>query len=183
MERLAVLALVGAVALTACAKSEPEAPPATATPTPAAIASAAPATQTAACAPAPSLDESQDFSDPRDEFTVDSPEFAKLEANFAAAYRKACASGLLAKEPLVPKGAPHPGTLFAITAPDSNVASIYRAGDESDTPGDMVLEYYFITADGKLHVPSEADLSEAIYCAVHGASEQEQEASGRCLAD
>ena len=83
----------------------------------------------------------------------------------------------------MPKNAPHPGTLFAITAPDSLVASIYRAGDESDTPRDMVLEYYFITADGKLHVPSEDDLSEAINCAVHGASEQEQDKSGRCLAD
>ncbi|MGZ5792151.1 MAG: hypothetical protein ACXWI7_07965, partial [Croceibacterium sp.] len=68
MERLAVLALAGALALTACAKSEPKAPPATGTPT--AIVSAAPMTKTATCAPAPSLDESQDFSDPRDEFTV-----------------------------------------------------------------------------------------------------------------
>src|SRR6478735_5191760 len=148
MERRLALAVAGALALTGCGKSEDKSP---------------------APAASPTLDESQDFSDPRDEFTVDNPSFAQLEANFAAAYKKACASGILAKAPLVPNDVPHAGKLFAITAPDSNVVSIYRASDDSDTPGDMVLEYYFITADGKLHVPSEADLSEAIYCAVHGA--------------
>ena len=180
MERRLALAVAGALALTGCGKSEDKAPAPAASPTAAAIASSAPV---ATCAPAPTLDESQDFSDPRDEFTVDSPSFAQLEANFAAAYKKACASGILAKAPLVPNDVPHAGKLFAITAPDSNVVSIYRASDDSDTPGDMVLEYYFITADGKLHVPSEADLSEAIYCAVHGANDEEQAASGRCLVD
>jgi hypothetical protein len=135
------------------------------------------------CAPAPALDESQDFSDPRDVFTVDAPEFANLERNFAAAYRKACADGTLAGRPLIPADAPHPGTLFVITAPQSNQAAIYRAGNDSDTPGDMVLEYYFIGDDGKLHVPSEAELHEAIYCAVKGATQKEQDESGRCLVD
>jgi hypothetical protein len=179
MQRRTLLAMMGALALAACGQSDDKAAAPAATPSPAATTPA----KVAACAPAPTLDESQDFSDPRDEFTVDSPSFAKLEANFAAAYRKACDSGLLASTPLIPKDAPHPDRLFAITAPEANVASIYRADDNHDTPSDMVLEYYFISPDGKLNVPSEAELSEAIYCAVHGASEQEQAASGRCLVD
>jgi len=179
MNRCLCAALAIALTLAACGKSGDKAAAPAATPSPVAMTPA----KLATCAHAPTLDESQDFSDPRDEFTVDSPSFARLEANFAAAYKKACARGILAKAPLVPNDVPHAGKLFAITAPDSNVVSIYRASDDSDTPGDMVLEYYFITADGKLHVPSEADLSEAIYCAVHGANDEEQAASGRCLVD
>jgi hypothetical protein len=78
---------------------------------------------------------------------------------------------------------PHPGTLFLTNAPDANDVAIYRQADESDQPGDMTLEYYFVTADGKVHVPSQADLAEAIYCAVEGASQQDEDESGRCLVD
>jgi hypothetical protein len=34
-----------------------------------------------------------------------------------------------------------------------------------------------------MNVPSAAEIEEAIFCAVHGASEKEQEESGRCLPD
>ncbi len=47
----------------------------------------------------------------------------------------------------------------------------------------MVLEYPFLTADGATHVPSTSEFGEAIFCTVHGASQQEEEASGRCLPD
>jgi hypothetical protein len=46
-----------------------------------------------------------------------------------------------------------------------------------------VLEYPFLTADGVTHTPSAAELGEAIFCAVQGASQQEEEESGRCLPD
>jgi len=152
--------------------------------TPAAEATAAPGHAAApACAPAPDLVLSQDFADPRDEYGEDSLTFRQLAANFAAAYRKACAEGLLAQAPLVPADVPHPGTLFLVGAPQSNVASIYREGEVQDRPGDMALEYAFITPDGQFQVPGEDELHEAIYCAAHGASEAEQEASGRCLPD
>jgi hypothetical protein len=183
MRRGVTVAVIGALALAACHKSEDKAPAPAASPTPAAIASGAPAVAKATCAPAPTLALSQDFADPRDEFGVDSKPFKQLEANFAAAYGKACDSGVLAREPLIPKDVPHPGMLFLTGAPESNEVSIYRETDQSDQPGDMTLEYYFIAQDGSLHVPSVADLNEAIYCAVQGASEQEEDASGRCLVD
>ena len=151
---------------------------------PAAEATAAPGPAASpACAPVPDLALSQDFADPRDAYGEDSLTFRQLEANFAAAYRKACAEGLLAQAPLVPAGVPHPGTLFLVGAPQANVASIYREGEAQDRPGDMALEYAFIAPDGQLQVPGEDELHEAIYCAAHGASEAEQQASGRCLPD
>ena len=72
------------------------------------------------------------------------------------------------------------GKLFLINAPEANVASIYL----SDVDGSrMVLEYPFLTTDGKSQVPTAGELEEAIYCAVRGATPEEQEASGRCLVD
>jgi hypothetical protein len=47
----------------------------------------------------------------------------------------------------------------------------------------MVLEYPFLTTDGKTQVPTSNELEEAIYCAVVGATPEEQESSGRCLVD
>lgn len=170
--RIPALAL--ALALAGCGADPANAPAAGETATLAASDS---------CVPAPALAPSQDFADPRDEYGEDGVSFRQLEANFAAAYRKACADGLFAAAPLVPAEVPHPGTLFLVGAPQANVAAIYREGEEQDQPGDMALEYPFIAADGLLQVPGQDELYEAIYCAAHGASEAEQEESGRCLPD
>jgi hypothetical protein len=97
--------------------------------------------------------------------------FRETSANFAKAYAKACAQGLLKTKPLAMSG-----RLFLVNAPDANVASIYSLD------GRTVLEFSFV-AGGKVNVPSVGDLQEAIYCAVHGASATEQEESGRCLPD
>jgi hypothetical protein len=182
MDRRLALVLAGALALAAC--HEREAPAATPTATPSATASAAPAVATkAACAPAPGLALSHDFADPQGQFAVGSAPFRQLAAEFAAAYKAACDDGTLAKEPLMPPDVPHPDTLFLTNAPDANDVAIYRESDESDQPGDMTLEYRFVTADGKTQVPSRADLAEAIFCAVEGASQQDEDESGRCLVD
>ena len=98
--------------------------------------------------------------------------FRVTSANFARAYTKACAEGLLKIKSL--SNAP---IIYVINAPDSNEVGIYRSGKRT------VLEYYFVDHDGKVNVPSADDLHEAIYCSVHGASEKEQEESGRCLPD
>jgi hypothetical protein len=149
-------------------------------------APAQPAKRAAAtgCAAAPELALSQDFDDPRELFQADdSKPFAELKRNFASAYARACASGVLRGHDLIERGVPHPGTIYVINAPDSNVASFYRQAKDAANPGDMVLEYHFLTRDGVAQVPSAEDLGEAIYCAVQGASEKEEEESGRCLAD
>jgi hypothetical protein len=136
-----------------------------------------------ACAPPPKLDLSEDFADPREAFAPDSPAWRQTEERFDSAYRRACAGGMLRDRPLIQAGAPHPDRLFLKNAPEANVASIYREGEEGAVPGDMVLEYPFLTAGDAIHAPSGADLDEAIFCSVHGASRKEAEESGRCLPD
>jgi hypothetical protein len=98
--------------------------------------------------------------------------FREISASFATAYDRACNEGLLKAKSLAPSR-----RLVLFNAPDANVASIYTA------KGRTILEYYFVTHDGKTHVPSATELHEAIYCALHGASAKEQEESGRCLPD
>jgi hypothetical protein len=101
----------------------------------------------------------------------------KTTANFGKAYKQACAAGMLKSRPLIPVNGVNAGKLFLINAPNANVASIYTG------EGRMVLEYSFVESDGKVSVPDAAELKEAIFCAVVGTSDEEQEASGRCLPD
>jgi hypothetical protein len=101
-------------------------------------------------------------------------------ANFATAFKSACDKALLHDKPLIDPEATDEGKLFLINAPEANVASIYLSEVDG---GRMVLEYPFLTTDGKSQVPTADELEEAIYCAVRGATPQEQEASGRCLVD
>ena len=72
-------------------------------------------------------------------------------------------------------------TIFVMNAPEANVTSIYLG--QSAAPPAMLLESPFITPDGAVHVPDAEDLHEAMYCAVIGSTEKEQEESGRCLPD
>jgi hypothetical protein len=110
-------------------------------------------------------------------YSAKSPAFTQTSANFAKAYAKACAEGLLKKKPLIDAKARDKTHLFLFNAPEANIGSIYL------DHGRMRLEYPFVFDFGKANVPSADDLHEAIYCAVHGASEKEQEESGRCLPD
>ena len=110
-------------------------------------------------------------------YSAKSPAFLQTSANFAKAYAKACSAGLLKKEPLVDAKAKDKSHLILLNAPEANIASIYLNG------GKMLLEYPFVTDFGKANVPSAADLHEAIYCAVKGATPKEEEESGRCLPD
>ena len=98
--------------------------------------------------------------------------FRQTSANFAKGYAQACADGLFKAKPLAKSG-----QLFLHNAPEANGGSISPSG------GRMVFEYWFVTQDGRVHVPSIGQIHEAIYCAVHGASPKEQEESGRCLLD
>ena len=163
--------------LAAVPKAEPAAKPAPAAP--------AKANQAADCAPEPKLALASDFTDPRKTFAPDAPAFRRTAANFGTAYRKACATGLLRGHPLIEVGATQPDTLFLKNAPDANDAAIYRDGGE-DAPTVrrvMVLEYPFVPADGAPRVPTADDISEAIFCAVQGATAKDEEENGRCLVD
>ena len=175
----------------ACQKAVPSGNETAAAPTKTEVAAKpapAPAPKVAAasdCAPEPKLALARDFADPRKAFAPDAPAFREMQAHFDAAYRKACASGVLRGHPLMDPKAAQPDTLFLKNAPDANDAAFYRDGEENGPAADrvMVLEYFFLTADGATHVPSVDDINEAIFCSAQGASEQEQEESGRCLVD
>lgn len=105
---------------------------------------------------------------------------SETKANFATAYESACAKGMFKAGPLIEREATDQGQLFLINASDANVASIYLSEVDG---GRMVLEYPFLTTDGKSQVPTADELEEAIYCAVRGATPEEQESTGRCLVD
>ena len=96
----------------------------------------------------------------------------KTSANFAQAYTRACAEGLLKAKPLT-----RSGRVVLVNAPDANMGSIYSTG------GRTVFEYWFVTHDGRAHVPNAGQIHETIYCATAGASRAEQQDSGRCLPD
>lgn len=102
-------------------------------------------------------------------FSKGSGKLLQVESNFATAYVSACTKGLL-KDGLAP--------LVLLNAPNANIASIHP-----DDRGKQVLEYPFLTEDGQANVPPVEEIEEAIYCAVVGATPQEQEESGRCLPD
>jgi hypothetical protein len=168
------LPLILCAALVACAKEAvPENTMAESTN---ATASAQPAK---VCAP-PSLavaDGDQPF---RAAFGDRSAALGETEANFSAAFARACSKGLLKDKSLIDPKAADQDRLFLINAPEANVASIYLAGNAANR---MTLEFYFLTNDGRTNVPSVGELEEAIYCAAHGATPEEQESSGRCLPD
>ena len=104
----------------------------------------------------------------------------ETKANFATAIKTGCDKGYLAGKTLIDPKAADQKQIFLINAPEANVASIYLSEVDGSR---MVLEYPFLTTDGKSQVPSADELEEAIYCAVVGATPEEQEASGRCLVD
>jgi len=104
----------------------------------------------------------------------------ETRANFATAYKNACAKDVFKAGVLIDPAAEDQDKLFLINAPEANVASIYLSEVDGNR---MVLEYPFLTTDGKSQVPTADELEEAIYCAVVGATPEEQESSGRCLVD
>jgi hypothetical protein len=151
----------------------------------AAYGNAAPPAATSVCPRPPMLALSEDFADPRGAFALRTDAFRRTGVNFAAAWRRACAQGLLRGRTLIDAGAGQQRRLFLKNAPDANVASIYLDGEEGAPAAArrMVLEYPFLTADGAAHVPGTEELGEAIFCHVQGASAEETEESGRCLPD
>jgi hypothetical protein len=187
---LVATAPLAASALSGCRQADTvgneAAAPAAAQPSAAPAPAPAPAQPTvpnAACAPPPRLDLSDDFADPSEAFARDSAVWRQTAERFDAAYRRACASGIMRGGPLIEPGASHPDRLFLKNAPEANIASIYREGGEGGEPGDMILEYPFLTAGNATHAPTGEELEEAIFCSVHGASDKEAEESGRCLPD
>ena len=105
-------------------------------------------------------------------------ERAQFTDNFRTALDKACREGLLEGEPIVDERAYVKNTIFVMNAPEANVTSLYFG--PSAAPPAMLLES---PVGEPPQVPSVEELHEAIYCWTKGATEEEQETSGRCLPD
>lgn len=110
-------------------------------------------------------------------FWAGTPRRRDLEDNVRAAFKSACRYGLLKGSTIATLGNVSSRRLYLWNAPQANVASLHADN------GRLLLEYPFVTADRSINVPSAAEIQEAIYCAVHGATAQEQAKGGRCLAD
>ena len=117
------------------------------------------------------------FAQGRENFAVGTTARNKLDANFTVALAKACAEGLMAKTPLIDPRSKEKNTLFIANAPEANIASIYF------DKGATWMEGPFFAGGQHVQVPGPDALKEAIYCHTVGATEQEQESSGRCLPD
>lgn len=152
-----------------------------------------PATRAAAiekkaqCAAVPEVARSRlHFADPRGTLSAQRGPIDQTATNFQAAYSRACSEGLLSAKPLIDPRSADKRHIFLANAPDANVASIYFDQDAQLAPKEWntVIEYSFYSADGDaVTVPTAEELHEAIYCAVHGATPEEEQKDGRCLPD
>jgi hypothetical protein len=98
--------------------------------------------------------------------------------NFREAMDRACRDGLLEGGPLVDASAEDADTIFVLDSPQANVTSIDFG--PSGAPPAMLLEAPLGVPP---RIPTVEELHEAIYCATRGATPEDQEESGRCLAD
>ena len=110
-------------------------------------------------------------------FWAGTPRRRSLEDNVRAAFKSACKHGLLKGPTIAKLNGVSSRRLYLSNAPNANVASIFAS------KGRLFLEYPFVAADRSMNVPTAAEIQEAIYCAVRGATKQEQATSGRCLPD
>lgn len=107
-----------------------------------------------------------------------SKEQSRFSENFRVAFYKACGEKLFADGPLIDAESANKSTLFVLNAPEANVTSIYFS--PSAAPPNTLIESPLGTPP---QIPSVDDLHEAIYCAVRGATPEEEERDGRCLPD
>ena len=140
------------------------------------LALAAAAPQPAQCSP-PTVMLAENDKAFTARFWVETPRRRQVEANVRAAFNSACKSGLLKGRTIAKLNGVSARRLFLSNAPEANGASLYAS------KGRLLLEYPFVAADRSISVPSAAEIQEAIFCAVVGASAKEQEESGRCLPD
>ena len=118
----------------------------------------------------------------RGAFAPGSANYKEIARSLEKAFLRSCEKTVLKPSNLQKFEEMDPTQLFLVNAPNANIASIYwRAKLMGQTR--LVLEYPFVTEDGSVNVPTGEEIEEAIYCAVKGATSEEQETSGRCLPD
>ena len=115
-------------------------------------------------------------------FWAGTPRRRTMEDNVRAAFKSACKSGLLKGSTIPALNGVSARRLFLENQPNANVTSL-EADRQPDGSWRLVLAYPYLAADRSMNVPTAAEIQEAIFCAVRGASKKEREESGRCLPD
>ena len=110
--------------------------------------------------------------------TLSEEDRARFTDNFRIALEKACAERLFADGLLTDERSYDRSVLYVVSANEANVSSIYFA--PSGAPPTTMMEVPF---GDPPQIPSVDELHETIYCWAKGATEVEQEESGRCLPD
>ena len=103
---------------------------------------------------------------------------ARFTDNVRVAFDKACSDKLIADGLLTDERSHDRTVLHVVGANEANIASIYFA--PSAAPPATMMEVPFGIPT---RIPSVDELHETIYCWAKGATEEEQETSGRCLPD
>jgi hypothetical protein len=118
---------------------------------------------------------------PRLDFSVEGlseKDRARFTDNFRAAFDKACSEQLIGDGSLIDERSHDRTVLHVVGANEANIASIYFA--PSGAPPATMMEVPF---GDPPQIPSAEELHETIYCWKKGATEEEQETTGRCLPD
>ena len=110
--------------------------------------------------------------------TLSAEDRARFTDNFRAAFDKACAEKLFDDGSLTDEQSYDRSVLYVVAANEANVASIYFA--PSGAPPATMMEVPFRDPP---QIPSVEELYETIYCWAEGATDEEQETTGRCLPD
>jgi hypothetical protein len=103
---------------------------------------------------------------------------ARFTQNFRVAFDKACTEKLFGDGYLTDERSHDRSVLYVVAANEANIASIYFA--PSGAPPATMMEVPFRDPP---QIPSVEELHETIYCWAKGATEEEQETTGRCLPD
>ena len=118
---------------------------------------------------------------PRLDFSVEGlseRDRARFTDNFRIAFDKACAEKLIDGGLLTDEKSYDRSVIYVVGANEANISSIYFA--PSAAPPATMMEVPF---GDPPQIPSAEELHETIYCWTKGATEEEQETSGRCLPD
>ena len=121
-----------------------------------------------ACPSVPLLVVGQGFENPRGRFSAGSAALSRLRALFAAAFRRACAQGNLEGWPILAAKARYGDRVFLENSPHESGAWIALSGAEAAPAARrlIVLGFPFVSAAGRVRLPSAQQLDEALICGV-----------------
>lgn|GEM_PF-6556989 len=120
------------------------------------------------CPSAPLLVWSEDFADPHRAFAAGRSALRRTQANFAAAFRRACEGGRLRGWPVIAERAGQSDRLFLKNTQRLTGVWLHLDGEEDAPRADrrIVLEFSFAPPGAAVRVPTVRQFEHAIFCGV-----------------